>query len=95
MQSRLACRLQYRRDQSELDVKNSNQYRTTSTYAALIQSEEKERSLCETFIYILLIAAAVFSIWQAALQPVTLRVNTAPAIPTAIAQAATAEQPQV
>jgi hypothetical protein len=74
---------------------NSNQYRTASTYSLLVQSEEKERSLSETFIYILLIGAGVFSIWQAALQPRTLRVNTAPAIPAAIAQAATAEQPQV
>ena len=76
-------------------MKNSNQYRPATTYALLVQSEEKERSLSETFIYILLIGAAVFSVWQAALQPLTLRVNTAPAIPTAIAQAATAEQPQV
>ena len=76
-------------------MKNSNQSRTASTYALLVQSEEKERSLSETFIYILLIGAAVFSVSQAALQPLTLRANTAPALPTAIAQAATAEQPQV
>jgi hypothetical protein len=76
-------------------MKNSNLNRTASTYALLIQSEEKERSLSETIIYILLVGAAVFSIWQAALQPVTLHVSTAPAIPAAIAQAAAAEQPQV
>jgi hypothetical protein len=76
-------------------MKNSNQYRTASIYALLVQSQEKERSLSETFIYILLVAAAVFSIWPAALQPLTLRVNSAPAIPVAIAQSATAEQPQV
>ena len=76
-------------------MKNSNQYRTASTYALLVASEEKERSLSETFVYLLLIGGAVFSIWQATLQPLTLRVNTAPALSAAIAQAATAEQPRV
>lgn len=76
-------------------MKKSNQYRTTSTYALLVQSEEKERNLSETFIYILLVGAAVFSVWQAALQPLTLRVNTAPTISSAIAQTPTTEQPQV
>ena len=87
--------MQYNGEQSELQMKNSNQYRTASTYALLFQSEEKERNISETFTYILLIGAAVFSIWHAALQPLTLRVNTAPAVPTAIAHSATAEQPQV
>ena len=76
-------------------MKNSNQYRTTSTYALLVQSEEKERNLSETFIYILLVGAAVFSVWQAALQPLTLHVNTAPTISSAIAQTPTTDQPQV
>ena len=35
-----------------------------STYAMLVQSEEKERGLCETFIYGLLVLSAVVGIWQ-------------------------------
>jgi len=35
-----------------------------STYALLVRSEEKERSLFETFIYSLLVLAAVVGIWQ-------------------------------
>ena len=35
-----------------------------STYAMLVQAEEKERGLFETFIYGLLILSAVVGIWQ-------------------------------
>ena len=35
-----------------------------STYALLVKSEEKERSLFETFIYGLLVLSAVVGIWQ-------------------------------
>ncbi len=35
-----------------------------STYAMLVQSEEKERGLFETFIYGLLVVSAVVGIWQ-------------------------------
>jgi len=35
-----------------------------STYALLVKSEEKERSLFETFIYSLLVVSAVVGIWQ-------------------------------
>ena len=35
-----------------------------STYALLMKSEEKERSLFEAFIYGLLVVSAVVSIWQ-------------------------------
>ena len=35
-----------------------------STYALLVQSEEKERALFETFIYSLLVLSAVVGIWQ-------------------------------
>jgi hypothetical protein len=35
-----------------------------STYALLLQSEDKEHSLVETFIYGLLIVSAVIGIWQ-------------------------------
>ena len=35
-----------------------------STYALLVKSEEKERSLFETVIYGLLVVSAVVGIWQ-------------------------------
>jgi hypothetical protein len=35
-----------------------------STYALLMQSEEKETGLIETFIYGMLIVSAVVGIWQ-------------------------------
>jgi hypothetical protein len=35
-----------------------------STYALLVRSEEKNRSLLETIVYALLILSAVFSIWE-------------------------------
>jgi hypothetical protein len=45
-----------------------------STYALLVRSEEKERSLFENVAYLVFILSAVFSIWQAARQPVTVPV---------------------
>jgi hypothetical protein len=44
----------------------------TSTYALLIRSEEKERSLFEAIAYGLTILSAVAAIWQFAAQPVKL-----------------------
>jgi hypothetical protein len=41
-----------------------------STYALLIRSEEKNRSLLEMLVYALFILSAVFSIWQFAHQSV-------------------------
>jgi hypothetical protein len=43
-----------------------------STYALLVRSEEKERSMFEGAAYLVLILSAVFSIWQVAHQPVVL-----------------------
>jgi hypothetical protein len=61
-----------------------------SPYAMLVSSEEKERNLSETAVYMLLILSSVFSIWHVAQQPVNLPVSginhTAP-----VAQAATAQ----
>ena len=45
---------------------------SVSTYTLLVRSEEKERSLSETAVYLLFTLSAVFSIWQAAQQPVNL-----------------------
>ena len=46
-----------------------------STYALLVRSEEKSRSLLETIAYSLVVLSAVFSIWQVAHQPVILPSN--------------------
>jgi len=58
-----------------------------STYALLVQSEEKDRNLSEAAVYLLFIASAVFSIWQVALQPVILPtgavIHTAAVVPGA------------
>ena len=43
-----------------------------STYALLVRSEEKERSVFENVAYLVFILSAVFSIWQMAQQPVEL-----------------------
>jgi hypothetical protein len=41
-----------------------------STYALLVRSEEKSRSVLEVVLYAFFIFSAVFSIWQFAQQPV-------------------------
>ena len=46
-----------------------------STYALLVRSDEKERSVSETVIYLLLIVSMAFSIWQAAQMRVTVPTN--------------------
>jgi len=43
-----------------------------TTYQMLVESEEKERGLMETFIYLLLVLATVSAIWQFGHQPITL-----------------------
>lgn len=55
-------------------MKNINTHRkvTNSTYAVLVRSEQEERSAFEGAVYLLFILSAVFSIWQVALQPITL-----------------------
>lgn len=49
-----------------------------STYALLVRSEEKERSLFETVAYSLLILSAVAAIWQFVQQPINLPLATMP-----------------
>lgn len=41
-----------------------------STYALLVRSEEKERSIFEGAVYFAVILSALISLWQAASQPV-------------------------
>jgi hypothetical protein len=62
-----------------------------STYALLVRSEEKERSMFEGAAYLVFILSAVFSIWQVAQQPVEL--PKSPVIhTTSIAQSAITHQ---
>ena len=43
-----------------------------STYALLVQSEEKSRNIMETVLYALFALSAVVAIWQFAQQPSSL-----------------------
>ncbi|HVF71228.1 MAG TPA: hypothetical protein VM940_06435 [Chthoniobacterales bacterium] len=49
-----------------------------STYALIVRSEEKERSLFEGAVYFALVVSALVSIWTAVQQPVTFADNQAP-----------------
>jgi hypothetical protein len=46
-----------------------------SAYAMLIRSEEKERSLSETAIYLLLILSMAFTVWEVAQMRVIIPEN--------------------
>ncbi len=63
-----------------------------SIYSLFVRSEEKERSLGETAVYLLFIASAVFSIWQVAQQPVTLPTGLEFRSSTPVAQAVVAPE---
>ncbi len=43
-----------------------------STYALIVRSEERERGFSEGVAYVVFMLSAMFSIWQAAHQPVTV-----------------------
>ena len=43
-----------------------------STYTVLVRSEENDRGVLENVAYFVFILSVVFSIWQAARQPVTI-----------------------
>lgn len=43
-----------------------------STYALIVRSEEKERSILEGAVYFAVVLSALFSIWQVARQPIAL-----------------------
>jgi hypothetical protein len=43
-----------------------------STYALLVRSEEKERSLFEGVVYFAVVLSALITLWHAATQPVAL-----------------------
>ena len=47
-----------------------------STYALIVRSEEKERSIFEGAVYFAVVLSALFSLWQFAKQPVALPLTT-------------------
>jgi hypothetical protein len=47
-----------------------------STYALLVRSEEKERSIFEGAVYFAVVLSALVSIWQFATQPLALPLTT-------------------
>lgn len=49
---------------------NNPTHKVKSTYSMLVQAEEKERNLFETFVYGVIVLSAVVAIWQVAHQPV-------------------------
>ena len=46
-----------------------------STYALLVRSEEKERSIFEGAVYFAVILSALLSLWQAATQPIQVPIT--------------------
>ncbi|HEX8897597.1 MAG TPA: hypothetical protein VF751_02775 [Chthoniobacterales bacterium] len=61
-----------------------------STYALLVRSEEKERSIFEGAVYFAVVLSAIVSIWQFATQPVGLPLTTVHT--TSISQAANTQR---
>jgi hypothetical protein len=55
-----------------LKSKGTENMKNRSTYALLVQSEEKSRNIMETALYALFALSAVVSIWQFAQQPSSL-----------------------
>ena len=43
-----------------------------STYAMIVRSENKKRSIFEGAVYFAVVLSALFTLWQVAKQPVTL-----------------------
>ena len=61
-----------------------------STYALIVRSEEKERSIFEGAVYFAVVLSALVSIWQAANQRVALPLTTVHT--TSISQSANTTQ---
>lgn len=55
-----------------MNYAKNNSRKAVSTYALLVGSEDKEQSVSETAVYLLLILCAAFSLWFVARQPVKL-----------------------
>ena len=57
-----------------MKTKSQTPLHVASTYELLVHSEEKERSLSETLVYLLLIGTAAFTMWNVATQPFSVPV---------------------
>ena len=57
---------------SEWRLKSKGTMKNRSTYALLVQSEEKSRNIMETALYALFALSAIVSMWQFAQQPSSL-----------------------
>ena len=55
-----------------------------STYALLVRSEEKNRSMLEMLVYALFILSAVFLIWQFAHQSVAFPIDKLATTPACV-----------
>jgi hypothetical protein len=60
-----------------------------STYAMLVRSEEKERTVLETVVYFLVVLSTIAAIWQFAHQPFALPLETVSTVSTAVCGANT------
>ncbi len=62
--------------------------KTESTYALLVRSEERSRSIFESAVYLLVVLSSILTIWQFIDQPVPLPVSVVQAhtAPSAIVQ---------
>ena len=77
-----------------MNTTTSNPAVFESTYALIVRSEETERSASESAVYLLVMLSVLFSIWQAAHQPVML--PTSGIIHTsAMVQEAAPQQPRI
>ena len=47
-----------------------------STYALIVRSEEKERSLFEGAVYFAVVLSALLTLWHVATQPITLPLSS-------------------
>lgn len=57
---------------TEMESNSTKHIAHESTYALLVRSEEKSRTVIETVIYALFIFSSMAAIWQLALQPIEL-----------------------
>lgn len=64
---------------------NAKPIHEESTYQLLIRSEERERGLIETIVYLLLVIATTTTIWQFSRQPMTFVEIGRAGLPTAMA----------
>jgi hypothetical protein len=60
----------------EADDRGEDAIQHESTYALLVRSEEKERTLLETALCILCALSVIAAIWQFAHQPIALPLDT-------------------